>query len=456
MSDAVTDSTASATILADPGSTAASRAKLVVFLSIVVFVLEGTDAQLLAFAAPVLIKEWGLKQVDLAPALAAASGGMVLGSMLGGILGDILGRRRVMLTSLAGFGALTVLSGAVHDLDQMTILRALGGVGFGAIFPNIFALVSEVAPIERRARYVTIATLGVPLGSMVGALGAGSAMPVTGWRVCFYGAGIATLAASAALAAKLPESPAFEERRAAKREGAAVEPGRAGGWSATHPWVKGASSLCMIVQAGLRRRTLGLWLLAFSLGYVTYAFVHWGPTMLTMSGISLRLAIMSTFFLSLFMAIAPFAMAWALGRWGSRTSMLVAILIYMFATFAFGGVLNDLLGLPASLRIPAVMAALSVIGFAVGATTSCLYALSAHSYPIACRATGAGFSIAIGRLGQMATAFGSAIVLGEVTGGTTGVVVAAIVGLAVAGISTIVIDTHIPAFEIVEFPGSIR
>ena len=421
--------------------------KIVVALCILVLMLEGTDAQLLAFAAPVLLKEWGLHKVDLANVLAAAFAGMILGSAIGGILGDKWGRRRIILVSIASFGGLTAFTGAVTDLQEMTALRFLGGIGFGAVFPNIFALVSEFAPLHLRSRYVAVTTTGVPLGSMVGALVVGWAMPLVGWRTCFFGAGVVTLASAGLLAAFLPESPAFLDKRGLQK--AAVAPDQPRTMSAYYLRLavslaaRAASSLSTLFRPSYRRRTFGLWLLAFTLGYVTYAFVHWGPTILVMSGISLRMAIMSTFFISLFMAIAPFAMAWGLTRFGSRTSMLAAIAIYVLATAMFGVLLQWHLGLSSAARIVTVMLNLSVIGFAIGATSSCLHALSVHSYPISCRATGSGLSTAVGRLGAVATAIGSAVILGASGGGPVGVMFVAIVGLAIAAAGTILIDSHI-------------
>lgn len=426
---------------------AISRAatRLVVLLCVLVFVLEGTDIQLLAFSAPVLLKEWGLRQVDLAPALAAASVGMIAGSVLGGILGDIFGRRMVMLVSVFSFGLCAMLSGMAVNLRYLELLRLLGGLGFGAIFPSVFSLVSEFTPPDLRGRYVTITTLGVPLGSMVGALGVGWTLPLFGWRICFYAAGALTLAVCLLLFMKLPESPAYLKTRAVRQRLAETGQPATSGPSPEISQRGMRSSLRGVFQAGYERRTFGLWIVSFALGYVNYAFSHWGPTMLTMSGLSLRISIMSNFFVGLFMAIAPLAMAWGLARFGSRTSMLTGIGMYALAAILFGAVLPRFPNESELVRTAAVMAALSLIGFAVGATTSGLYALSAYAYPPECRSTGSGLSTAVGRLGSAATAFGSAIVLGRAGGGPTGIVEIAVGCLAVAAVSTFVIDSHIAA-----------
>jgi len=45
--------------------------KIVVFIAALSIIMDGFDGQLIGFAVPVLIKEWGVTRGDFAPALAA-------------------------------------------------------------------------------------------------------------------------------------------------------------------------------------------------------------------------------------------------------------------------------------------------------------------------------------------------------------------------------------------------
>jgi AAHS family 4-hydroxybenzoate transporter-like MFS transporter len=62
-------------------------------------VLDGFDSQLLGFAIPALIKDWGIARADFAPALASGLVGMAVGSAIGGRLGDRFGRKTALLIS---------------------------------------------------------------------------------------------------------------------------------------------------------------------------------------------------------------------------------------------------------------------------------------------------------------------------------------------------------------------
>jgi AAHS family 4-hydroxybenzoate transporter-like MFS transporter len=67
--------------------------KAVVFLAAFSIVLDGFDGQLIGFAIPVLIKEWGITRGDFAPAVAAGQFGMGIGSALAGYFAICAGLR---------------------------------------------------------------------------------------------------------------------------------------------------------------------------------------------------------------------------------------------------------------------------------------------------------------------------------------------------------------------------
>ena len=68
--------------------------RCVVLLAALAIVLDGFDGQLIGFAIPVLIREWGITRGAFAPAVAAGLVGMGIGSACAGIVADRFGRRR--------------------------------------------------------------------------------------------------------------------------------------------------------------------------------------------------------------------------------------------------------------------------------------------------------------------------------------------------------------------------
>lgn len=405
-------------------------------LCISTLMLDGIDVQMVAFAAPLMLREWGLERIALAPALAAALFGMMAGAALGGALGDKWGRRPVILSSTLLFGSLTIWAGAATSIEELIVLRLVGGLGFGAVFPNIFSLVSEVTPLRHRPRMVVLSAIGFPLGGMVGAFATAWAMPIVGWRACFYSAGIVTLGFAGLLVLFLPESPGFLARRRQAAESCddSIAPGSAG------PLPLG--SALGIVGSGYLRRTLGLWLLSFSMGYVGYAFLHWIPTLLNMSGLPLRAAISGSFVVNLFTVIGTLIMAWMIMRFGSRASLLVVLLVFAGGALSVGVFVSSA-ALDAGIRTAGIMVALAAVGFSIGSSASCHFTLSVHIYPLEWRSTGSGISSAIGRLGAVVTAFGGALLLGEAEHDVWAFLTAVLAMLGSAACGVLLIQGHV-------------
>ena len=129
---------------------------LVIGAALIVLVIEGIDRQSLPIVTPLVLEEWGIDRAVFGPALAAALFGMAFGSSLGGWLGDRWGRLRALYLASLIFGASTIAASYTDDVWTMSLVRALGGLGFGAGYPNALALVNDWVPARVR-RIVTCA-----------------------------------------------------------------------------------------------------------------------------------------------------------------------------------------------------------------------------------------------------------------------------------------------------------
>jgi len=72
----------------------------VVLMAALSIILDGFDGQLIGFAIPVIIKEWGIDRSAFAPAVAVGLVGMAVGSAFAGWMADRFGRKLVMNFSL--------------------------------------------------------------------------------------------------------------------------------------------------------------------------------------------------------------------------------------------------------------------------------------------------------------------------------------------------------------------
>src|SRR5262245_2359112 len=115
-------------------------------LMVALLMVEGLDLQLLGLLAPVIVKEWGVTRAAFGPAMAAALIGLALGAGIGGTLGDRFGRKRVLMVSAVIFACGTAAAALTHNVAEMTLIRLVSGMGFGAASPVSIALVAEWLP----------------------------------------------------------------------------------------------------------------------------------------------------------------------------------------------------------------------------------------------------------------------------------------------------------------------
>jgi len=103
-------------------------------------VVEGYDAQIVAYAAPAIIRSWHIDRAFFGPVFAAALVGYLLGATLLSGLSDRLGRKRVIAFGNIFFGVLTVASAFATTIPVLLSLRFLAGLGLGCSIPAAIAL----------------------------------------------------------------------------------------------------------------------------------------------------------------------------------------------------------------------------------------------------------------------------------------------------------------------------
>jgi AAHS family 4-hydroxybenzoate transporter-like MFS transporter len=135
---------------------------LVVICTTMVLILDGLDIQVIAFAAPALMTEFGIERKALGPVLAAALLGMSIGSFTLGPAGDRWGRRPIILLSGLMFGASTILASTSQSLWQLAGWRLVTGIGLGGALPDSAALMAELPPQRWRSMLIAVTIVGVP------------------------------------------------------------------------------------------------------------------------------------------------------------------------------------------------------------------------------------------------------------------------------------------------------
>ena len=171
--------------------------------------MDGFDVQSLGYVAPALSAELHISRVQLGPVLSAAPLGVLLGSILFSMLADKIGRRPVLIVSTLFYALLTWMTARAESLEELRIVRVIGGLGMGAIMPNAMALVGEYSPRRSRVTIMMIVSNGFTAGAALGGFVAAWLLPRFGWRSVFYFGSAVPLVIAVLMIVMLPESLQF-------------------------------------------------------------------------------------------------------------------------------------------------------------------------------------------------------------------------------------------------------
>jgi AAHS family 4-hydroxybenzoate transporter-like MFS transporter len=414
----------------------------VVGLTALAVVIDGVDSQLLGIAIPSIAKDWSVASAAFAPVLASGFAGMMVGGAIAGIVGDRLGRRFALIASVLFFGLATIGASMAHSLVVLGVLRFFVGIGLQGASPNAAALVSEYVPLRHRAFAITATIVCIPLGATVAGLIAIPVLPALGWRALFAIGGLLSIAISIALLRFLPESPRFLVRRPHQWPELIRILGRMG-----QPLEPGARFVDS-VEAGTPRAplraifntpgdTVALWSAFFFCLLAVYSGFNWIPSMLTRAGLSRTVASTGITAYNLGGVVGALTGGLAIARFGSKSSMLT-----MCGGAMLGALAMRSMTFGANSPTVPIIVLLAVIGAFINATQVTMYALAAHVYPSAVRATGVGTATSVGRLGAILSTYAGAWAL-EMGGSALFFTLVAVAMLAVS-VSLAVIGRQLP------------
>lgn len=342
---------------------------------------EGMDLQAAGVAAAGIGAEFRPTSDQFGTFFSASTLGLFFGALLGGRLADSIGRKKVLVGSVALFGAFSLFTAFAWNTSSLIIIRALTGLGLGGALPMILALVAESGNTAGQAGRVAMVYAITPLGGAVISLLSMLIAPAQ-WRSMFVVGGIVPLLLAPVMAFTLQESRAFQRIHLAP-EGSSP-PDAAG--------MPKSGSFRAIFSGGRALRTLFLWS-SFFLGLLLlYLLLNWLPTLLTSDGLSHAEA-------------AGVQIGFNLG--GTLAAVLIGYLLNgrlrnwaVIVTFvALPLLLVALAKSPAQLAL--IGTTVFLLGCAVIAAQAFLYAMAPAAYPTSIRGVGVGAAVAMGRIGSI-------------------------------------------------------
>ena len=207
-----TDATQSApgTTSENEGYGSAGYRAYVLFALLMVYIFNFIDRSLIGVLGEPIRETFGLSdfEIGLLSGLAFA----ILYTLLGipfAMLAERRSRTWIISIALAAWSAMTVACGLAQNTFQFALARVGVGIGEAGCSPPSHSLISDYFPPEKRASALGVFALGIPIGTMIAALGAAwiEGQPNMNWRDAFIFMGLPGVALAIVFKMTVKEPP---------------------------------------------------------------------------------------------------------------------------------------------------------------------------------------------------------------------------------------------------------
>lgn len=336
--------------------------------------LDGADTQSFAIAAPVIASELSIESTQLGMIFSTGALGIAMGAIVCGPIADRTGPKRMLALCTLCFGIFQFATSFANSFVPLLLLRILAGVGLGGAAPCFLALAAAHASAERRAALLSFLWAFFPLGALIGGIVNGWIVVHFGWRTVFLIGGILPIVLAALLTVLVADtpSPASPSPSAAQLTGRKQAP----------VWWR---------ERVLRSRILLLWCVFFAAFGSLAGVAVWMPTILVRSGFSPVYGGLVLSWNAVGALISMGAAGYLIERFGPQLltisllggAVLLAATAFAIPSFAWVATGMVLLGI--------------MFGLAGSGSIAAVGAL----LPSDDRSSGLGWSMGMGRLGQV-------------------------------------------------------
>ncbi|MEY4761514.1 MAG: hypothetical protein RLZZ200_1370 [Pseudomonadota bacterium] len=371
---------------------------LVVALCVLINMIDGFDILALTFAAPVVVKEWGLTPEQTGSVFGANLLGIGVGAFLFALVADLIGRRPVILFGTVLISIGMIATSRVEGIAGLAACRVVAGLGIGAMVSTAGTLAIEYSGARWRKLSVALVVIGYPIGGAIGAPIAGWLLANQGWRDIFFYGGLLTVVLFPVLLWRLPESLEFLLERQPRgalarynRYAARVGLDELGALPPPGAPISAAGQFIEPWRPAHRAATLKLCAMYPLYMFTFYFFVNWHTKLATERGLSLAEAV----HMSSLWSLAGIAGGIVFGLVATQlrlTRLVSALAIILSVGIAAFGLL------PATPDV--LYGAALLLGFFMWGTSGTIYSVIALSYPVRVRASGIGLVVTIGRVGS--------------------------------------------------------
>jgi len=355
-----------------PAMPSTRRSRVTISLCFLAAMSEGFDVQAAGVAAAGMRAAFGASPFWLGIVFAASGAGLLLGAIVGGRMADRIGRKPVLVGSLAAFGLFSLLTTLAGNMQSLSVMRFVTGLGLGGAMPNLIALTADVAASRSRNGSIALTYVGMPLGAAIAGL-ISSGIALESWRMIFLCGGIAPLVIAPLLAAFLAPAPEVSLGSGDKSQ------------APCHP-------LHAMFNGGRARTTLLVWLGFLLIVLTLHLLLNWLPLLLMGKGLTKSSAGLAQAAFNAGGSIVALFVGALLDSRAGRAAIAVTVALLPAA----------LIGMACLRGFPGALIALTpVLGGAVLAQQVILFAVASAAYPSTIRGTALGAAIGVGRLGSL-------------------------------------------------------
>lgn len=157
----------------------------IVTMFLIIFCI-GADTFIVSPLIPTFTKEFGITTsqgglLTLSYALAYAIFGFILGP-----ISDRVGRRGMLLVGMICFTLCTLGCSVANSFYVLLAFRALSGVAAATSGPQVWALIGDVIPFEKRGKIVGIVTSALAVSQLIGLPIGAYIAKMFNWHYSFY------------------------------------------------------------------------------------------------------------------------------------------------------------------------------------------------------------------------------------------------------------------------------
>ncbi len=363
-----------------------------------VWLADAMQVLSIGFSAPSIAKTFGKTVPEALQTGTFFFIGMLIGAFVFGRLADRIGRRPVLMMAVVIDACAGVASAFAPEFAWLLVLRFITGIGVGGTLPVDYTMMAEFLPSDRRGRWLVLLESFWAVGTIFLAILALVAVSWDNdaWRVIFFVTGIPALI-GVVLRFYIPESPMFLNRNGKSDQARQVleRVAKVNGNTTLipplQPEKQERKSLFSLFSAGLRRRSLALFLAWALISIAYYGVFVYLPVKLSSEGFAFMRGQVFLVVLAL-VQLPGFALsAYGVERWGRKPTLIGFLLLS-----AVGCMLYSLGSSPFVVIGSTLLMSFSLLG-----TWGALYAFTPEVYPTDLRASGMGMAGAVARFGGL-------------------------------------------------------